>query len=153
MLGKYCIHFFSFTFIMLLEVNGFYEKFCLSFACYNHCVICNNPLKSTELITFCNNAARLDWSFWLIEVVCSNFHTIFRKCLQRLKSRPKFSSDQTFQTEITPDQNFQAKLTSDQTFQIEGVLIGPFQDGAPYSSSEHCPELYQIMIRPHFTQK
>ena len=68
--------------------------------------------------------------------------------LPRLRSRPKFSSDQTFQTkiisdqtvqtEINPDQTFQTKDTSDQTlqtqrvsdqtFQTEGVLIRPSSD-------------------------
>ena len=64
----------------------------------------------------------------------------------RLRSRPKFSSDQTFQTEIISDQNFQTEInpdrsfqtqnTSDQTFQTEGVLIRPSSDHGPDSNSD-----------------
>ena len=84
----------------------------------------------------------------------------------RLRSRPKFSSDQTFQTEIisdqssqteiNPDQTFQTQVTSDQTFQTlrvsdqtfqtEGVLIRPSSDNGPDSNSDHCPDLNQTVI-------
>ena len=88
-----------------------------------------------------------------------------------LRSRPKFSSDQTllivsdqtFQTEITSDQTFQTQITSDQTFQThwvsgqifqtEGVLIIPPQDHGPDTQSDHCPDLIQILIRPNFRRK
>ena len=85
----------------------------------------------------------------------------------RLRSRPKFASDQTFQTEnisdqnfqteIHPDQTFQTQVTSDQTFQThkvsdqtfqtEGVLIRPSSDHGPDSKSDQCPDLNQTMIR------
>ena len=85
----------------------------------------------------------------------------------RLRFRPKFSSDQTFQTEIIsdhtfqteihPDQTFQTQNTSeqtfhtqkvsDQTFQTEGVLIRPSSDHGPDSNSDHCPDLNQTMYR------
>ena len=85
----------------------------------------------------------------------------------RLRSRPKFASDQTFQTaiisdqnfrtEIHPDQTFQTQVTSDQTFQTqkvseqtfqtEGVLIRPYSDHGPDSISDHCADLNQTMIR------
>ena len=85
----------------------------------------------------------------------------------RLSSRPKFASDQTFQTEIISDQNFQTEIhpdqtfqtqvtsdqtfqtqkVSDQTFQTDGVLIRPSSDHGPGSNSDHCPDLNQTMIR------
>ena len=85
----------------------------------------------------------------------------------KLRSRSKFStdqtfqtemiSDQTFQTEIHPDQTFQTQVTSDQTFQTqkvsdqtfqtEGVLIRPSSDHGPDSNSDYCPDLNQTMIR------
>ena len=43
--------------------------------------------------------------------------------LPRLRSRPKFASDQTFQTKIISDQTFQTEIISDQTFQTQCVLI------------------------------
>ena len=53
------------------------------------------------------------------------------KIFPKLKSRPKFLSDHTFQTEIisdqtleteiNPDQTFQTQVTSDQTFQTQRV--------------------------------
>ena len=43
--------------------------------------------------------------------------------LPRLRSRPKFASDQTFQTEIISDQNFQTEIHPDQTFQTKWPLI------------------------------
>ena len=84
-----------------------------------------------------------------------------------MRSRPKFASDQTFQTEIISDQNFQTEIhpdqifqtqvtsdqtfqtqkVSDQTFQTEGVLIRPSSDHGPDSNSDHCPEINQTMIR------
>ena len=45
----------------------------------------------------------------------------------RLRSRPKFASDQTFQTKIIPDQTFQTEIVSDQTFQTEIVSDQTFQ--------------------------
>ena len=82
----------------------------------------------------------------------------------RWRSRPKFSSDQTFQnknifdqtfqtgihtfqTQVTSDQTFQTQKVSDQTFQTEGVLIRPSSDQGQDSISGHCPDLNQIMIR------
>ena len=86
-----------------------------------------------------------------------NGHTHVVKKTPRLRSRPKFASDQTFQTEIIsdqnfqtethPDQTFQTQVTSDQTFQTEGVLIRPSSDHGPDSNSDHCPDLNQTMIR------
>ena len=87
--------------------------------------------------------------------------------IPRLRSRPKFASDQTFQTEIISDQNFQTEIhpdqtfqtqvtsdqtfqaqkVSDQTFQTEGVLIRPSSDHGPDSNSDHWPDLNQTMIR------
>ena len=85
----------------------------------------------------------------------------------RLRSRPKLSSDQTFQTKIisdrtfqteinpdqtlqtqfTSDQTFQTQMVSDQTFQTEGVLIRPFSRHALDSNKDHCPDHNQTMIR------
>ena len=85
----------------------------------------------------------------------------------RMRSRHKFASDQTFQTEIISDQNFQTEIhpdqtfqtqvtsdqtfqtqkISDQTFQTEGVLIRLSSDHGPDSNSDHCPDLNQTMIR------
>ena len=45
----------------------------------------------------------------------------------RLRSRPKFASDQTFQTKIISDQTFQTEITSDQTFQTEIISDQTFQ--------------------------
>ena len=39
--------------------------------------------------------------------------------MPRLRSRPKFATDQTFHTEIISDQNFQTEIHSDQTFQTQ----------------------------------
>ena len=84
-----------------------------------------------------------------------------------LRFRPKFSSDQTFQTEIisdqtfqteihpdqtlqtqvTSDQTFQTQELSDQTFQTEGVLIRPSLEHGPNSNSHYCPDLIQTMMR------
>ena len=78
---------------------------------------------------------------------------------------PKFSSDQTFQTEtisdqifqteinpdqtfgtqVTCDQTFQTQRVSDQTFQTEDLLIRPYSDHSPESISDHRPN--QTMIR------
>ena len=79
------------------------------------------------------------------------------RLLPRLRSRPKFSSDQTFQNkiisdqtvqkEIHPVQTFQTQKVSNQTFQTEGVLIRPSSDHGPDSNSDHCPEFNQTMIR------
>ena len=41
----------------------------------------------------------------------------------RLRFRPKFASDQTFQNKIISDQTFETEIISDQTFQTEWVLI------------------------------
>ena len=91
----------------------------------------------------------------------------------RLRSRPKFASDQTFQTEIISDQNFQTEIhpdqtvqaqvtsdqtfqtqkVSDQTFQTEGVLIRPASDHGPDSNSDHCPDLNQTMIRLKYARR
>ena len=93
--------------------------------------------------------------------------------LPRLKSRPKFFSDHTFQTKIisdrtllteihsdqtfqtqnTSDQTFQTQKVSDQTFQTEGVLIRPSSDHGPDSNSDHCPNLNQTMIRLKFARR
>ena len=97
--------------------------------------------------------------------------------MPRLRSRPKFLSDQTFQTNIisdqtfqtniisdqtfqkeihpdqtfqtqnTSDQTFQTQKVSDQTFQTEGVLIRPSSDHGSDSHSDHCPDLNQTMIK------
>ena len=84
-----------------------------------------------------------------------------------MRSRPKFLSDQTLQTEIISDQTFQTEINSDQTFQtqiisdqtfhtqrvsdqtfqIESVLIRPSSDHGPDSNLDHCPDLNQTMIR------
>ena len=53
----------------------------------------------------------------------------------RLRSRPKFSFDQTFQTEIISDQTFQTQKVSEQTFQTEGDLIRPSSDHGLDSNS------------------
>ena len=45
----------------------------------------------------------------------------------RLRSRPKLTSDQTFQTKIISDQTFQTEIVSDQTFQTEIVSDQTFQ--------------------------
>ena len=45
----------------------------------------------------------------------------------RLRSRPKFASDQTFQTKIISDQTFQTEIISDQTFQTEIISDQTFQ--------------------------
>ena len=85
----------------------------------------------------------------------------------RLRSRPNFVpnqtfqseliSDQTFQTENNPDQTFQTQVTSDktcqtqrvsdQTFQTEFVLIRPSSDHGLDSNLDHCPDPNQTMIR------
>ena len=87
--------------------------------------------------------------------------------LPRLRSRPKFLSDQIFQTEIISDQNFQVEINpeetfqtqvasdqtfqtqrvSDQTFQSEGVLIRQSSDHGPDSNSDHSPDRNHTMIR------
>ena len=84
-----------------------------------------------------------------------------------MRSRPKFSSDQTFKTEIisdqtfqteinpdltfqtqdTSDQTFQTQKVSDQTLQTEGVLIRLYSENCPDSYSDHCPDLNQNKIR------
>ena len=91
----------------------------------------------------------------------------------RLRSRPKFLSDKTFQTEIISDQTFQAEIhpdqsfqnqntsdqtfqtqkVSDQTFQTEVVLIRPSTEHGPDSNSDHCPDLNQTMIRLKCTRR
>ena len=93
--------------------------------------------------------------------------TFEKMIISRLKSRPKFFSDQTFQTEIIsdqtfqteihPDQTFQTQVTSDQTietqrisdqiFQTEGLLIRTSSDHGPDSNTDYCPDLNQTMIR------
>ena len=70
-----------------------------------------------------------------------------RLILPRLRSKPKFSSDQTFQTQVTSDQTFQTEKVSDQTFQTDGALIRPSSDHGPDSNTDHCPDLNQTMIR------
>ena len=102
-----------------------------------------------------------------ISINCQNFTQCPKFYLPRWRSRPKFWSDQTFQTEvisdqtshteINPDQIFQTQVTSDQTFQTqgvsdqafhtEGVLIRPSSDHGPDSNSYHSPDLNQTMIR------
>ena len=84
-----------------------------------------------------------------------------------MRSRPKLSSDQTFQTNIISDQTFQTEIhpgrtfqtqvtsdqifrtqkVSDQTFETKGVLIRQSSDHAPNSNSDHCLDLNQTMIR------
>ena len=62
----------------------------------------------------------------------------------RLRSRPKWSYDQTFQTEVTSDQTFQTKMISDQTFQTTAqTIVRLWSD----PSSDHCPDYKQTMIR------
>ena len=55
----------------------------------------------------------------------------FRKQIEseqpRLRSRPKFLSDQTFQTEIISDQSFQTETNPDQTFQTQVTSDQTFQ--------------------------
>ena len=60
------------------------------------------------------------------------------RLVPRLKSRPKFSSDQTFQSEIISHQTFQTLNTSDQTFHTKG-LWSDFSD-------RRCSDL--IIFRP-----
>ena len=67
-------------------------------------------------------------------------------CL-RLRSRPKFLTDQTFQTKIISDQTFQTEIHPDQTFQTEGVLIRPSSGHGSDSNSDYCPDPNQTMIR------
>ena len=76
----------------------------------------------------------------------------------KLKSRPKLSSDKTFQpeiisdhsvqTKISSDQTFQTQKVSDQTFQTEVDLIRPSSHHCLDSNSEHCPNPNQTMSRP-----
>ena len=104
------------------------------------------------------------WPFGTISIDHSKrVSLLFDECLPRLRSRPKFASDQTFQTkiisdqtfqtEIISDQTFQTEIISDQTFQTEGVLIRPSPDHGQDSNSDHCPDLNQTMIRPNFRPK
>ena len=68
---------------------------------------------------------------------CYNWSSMLHPDLPRLRSRPKFLSDQTFQTEIIsdqtfqteihPNQTFQTQVTSDQTFQTQKVSDQTFQ--------------------------
>ena len=85
------------------------------------------------------------------------FECAFYERQPRLRSRPKFLSDQTFQTKITSDQTFQSEIksdqtfqtqvTSDQTFKTKGVLIRPSSDDGPGSMSDRCRDLNKTMIR------
>ena len=59
----------------------------------------------------------------------------------------EINPNQTFQTQVTSDQIFQTQKVSDQTFQTEGFLIRPASDHGPDSNSDHCPDLYQTVIR------
>ena len=65
----------------------------------------------------------------------------------RLRSRAKFSSDQTFQTEINPDETFQTQVTSDQTFQTQRVSDQTFQTQGVLNRPDYCPDLNQTVIR------
>ena len=100
----------------------------------------------------------------------------FNLSLPRLRSRPKFSSDQTFQTKnisdqtfqtkIHPDQTFQAQFTSeqtfqtqkvsDQTFQTRGILIRPSSDHGPDSNSGQSGQIIydqtEVRLKPVLTR-
>ena len=63
----------------------------------------------------------------------------------RLRSRPKFSSDQTFQTKIISDQTFQTEINPDQTFQTQ-VLWSDFSDRRSFWS-DHLQTMVQTQIQ------
>ena len=44
-------------------------------------------------------------------------------CILRLRSRPKFLSDQTFQTKIISDQTFQTEFNPDQIFPEQNAAV------------------------------
>ena len=78
------------------------------------------------------------------------FHRFQRShtSLPRLRSRPKFLSDQTFQTEIISDQTFQTETNPDQTFQTQVTSDQTFQTKSLWSDLSDRRRSDQTIIRP-----
>ena len=90
-------------------------------------------IESTETVERCLVIALSSFLFWDC-LIRGSFGLTWTP---GLRSRPKFASDQTFQTKIISDQtfqtaiisdqNFQTKIISDQTFQIKIISDQTFQ--------------------------
>ena len=102
---------------VLIETHGRIKNFEASLTSVRPCL-------STDVLDDSKVLRSVTIGEWVDENIKN---TLKVKCLilfstpPSLRSRPKFSSDQTFQTEIISDQTFQTKITSDQTFHTDWV--------------------------------
>ena len=91
------------------------------------------------------------------------FECAFYERQPRLRSRPKFSSDQTFQTKIISDQTFQSEFKSGQTFKTQVTsdqLSRPkafwsdhLQTMVQAQCQDRCRDLKKTMIRLRYARR
>ena len=113
----------------LLKIGGIPSPIQHFHCCHNHCCYALGRYLLRRLRKYsCSRQGCRFWSASKLKFKYKFARPIFcRSWGPRLRSRPKFASDQTFQTKIISDQTFQTEIISDQTFQTEIISDQTFQ--------------------------